>query len=150
MRSIFAAIALPVLIFVCSGIESFPQPSPPPLPNPVLYLIGQEYYSIGGNNFIRYRYGVLNSASYPDAMFAAAPSLPPCGANTNSSRTWVDFFNQSGKRLNGFCALGKSENLNSIWFAGVEGEVPPSWIYIELTDRQTGTKYKSNLAETTN
>jgi len=27
--------------------------------------------------------------------------------------------------------------------------VPPSWVYIELNDRQTNTKYKSNLAETT-
>ena len=28
-------------------------------------------------------------------------------------------------------------------------EVPPSWVYIELNDRKTNTKYKSNLAETT-
>jgi len=28
-------------------------------------------------------------------------------------------------------------------------EVPPSWVYIEMTDRKTNTKYKSNLAETT-
>jgi len=83
-------------------------------------------------------------------MFAPAPTLPPCGANTKSSRTWVDIFDQRGKRLNGFCALGSSEHLNSIWFALPEGELPPSWIYIELNDRQTATKYKSNLAETTN
>jgi hypothetical protein len=36
-----------------------------------------------------------------------------------------------------------------IWFALEEGVVPPSWVYIEMTDRQTGTKYKSNLADTT-
>ena len=28
--------------------------------------------------------------------------------------------------------------------------LPPSWVYIELNDRKTNTKYKSNLAETTN
>jgi hypothetical protein len=83
-------------------------------------------------------------------MFSAAPTLPPCGANTKSSRTWVDIFDQRGKRLNGFCALGSSEHLNSIWFALPEDDLPPSWIYIELNDRQTATKYKSNLAETTN
>jgi hypothetical protein len=27
--------------------------------------------------------------------------------------------------------------------------VPPSWVYIEMKDRKTNTKYKSNLAETT-
>jgi hypothetical protein len=120
------------------------------LPNPVLYFIGQEAYTTNGVNFVRYRYAVSNSAAYPDSMFAAAPNLPPCGSNTKSSRTWVDLFDARGKRLNGFCALGKSEGLNSIWFALPEGEVASSWIYMELNDRQTATKYKSNLAETTN
>ena len=121
-----------------------------PLPNPVLYSTAvPEYFTKGGNNFVRYNYNVENFAAYPDEMFAPAPTLPPCGANTNSSRTWVDVFDQRGKRLNGFCALGKASNLNGIWFALPEDEVPPSWVYIELNDRQTNTKYKSNLADTT-
>lgn len=123
--------------------------SAPVLPNPVLYLNGQEVYTTGGKTFTRYMFGVLNSAEYPTTMFAASPQLPPCGKNTNASRTWVDLYDQSGKRLNGFCALGKPGDLNGIWFALEDGVVPPSWIYIELTDRQTSTKYKSNLAETT-
>jgi hypothetical protein len=116
----------------------------------VLYLLGPESFQQGGKTFIRYRYDVFNKDSYPAAMFAAAPNLPPCGKNTNSSRTWVDLFDQSGKRLNGFCALGKSADLNGIWFALEESVIPPSYIYIEMTDRQTNTKYKSNLADTTN
>jgi len=115
----------------------------------VLYLTTQESFTTGGKNFIRYRYDVLNKADYPAELFAAAPALPACGTNTNSSRTWVDIFDQSGKRLYGFCALSKPEDLGLIWFAMEEGEVPPSWIYIELNDRQTNTKYKSNLADTT-
>jgi hypothetical protein len=150
MKTTFAAMALTIAIFTFQGTECLAQTVPPPLPKPVLYFLGQEYFSTGGKSFVRYRYDVFNSSSYPDAMFAAAPALPPCGANTNSSRTWVDLFDQTGKRLNGFCALRKSENLNGIWFALEEGVIPPSWIYIELNDRQTGTKYKSNLAETTN
>jgi hypothetical protein len=120
-----------------------------PIPNPVLYLTGTEFYSTGGKNFIRYNYDVLNKGAYPAAMFAASPSLPPCGLNANSSRSWVDFFDQSGKRLYGFCSLGDPANLGKIWFAMEEGVVPPSWIYVEINDRQTNTKYKSNLAETT-
>ena len=124
--------------------------APPALPNPVLYYTGvNDYVTTGGKNFIRYRFHVDNFASYPAEMFAAAPALPPCGQNTKASRTWVDFFDQSGKRLNGFCALGKPGDLNSIWFALADDVVPPSWVYIELNDRQTSTKYKSNLAETT-
>ena len=118
------------------------------LPNPVLVFSGQEPFSQGGKQFTRYNYFVFNDTSYPDAMFAAAPALPPCGVNKNSSRTWVDIFDQRGKRLQGFCAFGRGRDLGGIWFSLESGEVPPSWIYIELNDRQTGTKYKSNLAET--
>ena len=118
------------------------------IPNPILYLTGTTPYTTGGNNFIRYSYDVFNKDAYPAAMFAPAPSLPPCGSNTNSSRTWVDFYNQRGQRLYGFCALNSPQALGSIWFALPEGSVPPSYVYIELNDRQTNTKYRSNLADT--
>jgi hypothetical protein len=118
-------------------------------PNPILYITGLEYYSAGGKNWVRHKYDVFNKDQYPAAMFAAAPALPPCGTNTNSSRSWVDFYDSRGKRLYGFCALGSPNDLGSIWFATEEGTVPPSYVYIEITDRQTNTKYKSNLADTT-
>jgi hypothetical protein len=118
------------------------------LPNPVLVLTGTEFYQAGGKNFIRYNYLVFNSSEYPDSLFDAAPNLPPCGKNTKASRTWVDIYDQQGKRIYGFCALGKSGDLNDIWFGLEEGVIPPSWVYIEMTDRTTNTKYKSNLAET--
>ncbi|HXQ74592.1 MAG TPA: hypothetical protein VN844_29070 [Pyrinomonadaceae bacterium] len=121
----------------------------PVLPNPVLWFLGQEYVDIGGKQKTRYRFDVANKTDYPADMFAAAPTLPPCGTNKNASRTWVDIYDQSGKRLQGFCALGKLDDLSEIWFALDRDEVPPSWVYIEFNDRKTNTKYKSNLAETT-
>lgn len=119
------------------------------LPNPILVFIGAEQVERNGKQVTRYIFDVFNRGDYPAEMFAPAPGLPPCGANANASRTWVDLYDQSNKRLNGFCALEHPKNLSGIWF-GLESEsVPPSWIYIEMTDRQTNTKYKSNLAETT-
>ena len=119
-------------------------------PNPILYLIGHEYYTVNGQAFIRYRYDVFNKDQYPAEMFAAAPGLPPCGSNTNSSRSWVDFFNaRTNARIYGFCALGSPNNLGQIWFALPEGQIPPSYVYIKITDRQTNTTYQSNLADTT-
>lgn len=118
-------------------------------PKPALYMMKTEAYSANGKNWIRYRYDVANKAEYPADMFAAAPGLPPCGSNTNASRTWVDFFDSTGKRLYGFCALSKPDDLGKLWFALEEGVLPPSYVYIELNDRQTNTKYKSNLADTT-
>jgi hypothetical protein len=138
---------LPSLILVLIATQNVA--SAPPLPNPVIYLMGTEYFTQGGKDYIRYRYDVFNKESYPDALFAAAPALPPCGTNTKSSRTWVDIYNQQGKRLYGFCAFSKASDLNKLWFALEADVIPPSWIYIELNDRQTNTKYKSNLAETT-
>lgn len=124
-----------------------PAPNQPP-PNPILYLISEEPYSAGGKNWIRKRYDVFNKSSYPAEMFAAAPGLPPCGLNTNSSRSWVHFFDSTGKRLYGFCALSKPADLGIIWVSFEEGTIPPSYVYIEIHDRQTNTKYKSNLADT--
>ncbi len=120
-----------------------------PMPTPVLALLGQEPFQTGGKQFIRYRYFVANAESYPDSLFAQSPNLPPCGANTKAARTWVDFFDKAGKRLNGFCALGNHTDLNGIWFALDAAVVPPSYVHIEMTDRQTNTKVKSNEAETT-
>lgn len=120
-----------------------------PLPNPVLYFMGAEYFQTGGKSYVRYRYAIDNHAVYPDSLFAASPTLPPCGLNTKAARTWVDFYDASGKRLNGFCALGGHNDLMGIWFALEADVIPPSWIYVEFNDRQTATKYKSNLADTT-
>jgi hypothetical protein len=141
----FAILSAGLILAVTAGATSA-QAAPP---NPILYLTGDEYYSAGGKNWVRHRYDVFNKDQYPAAMFAPAPSLPPCGLNTKSSRTWVDFFDSRGKRLYGFCALGSPSDLGSIWFSTEEGVVPPSYVYIEMTDRQTNTKYKSNLADTT-
>lgn len=118
------------------------------VPNPVLYLTFVENYRVNGQNFVRYRYDVFNKSSYTADMFAAAPALPPCGNNHNASRSWVDFYDQSGHRLYGFCALSNPSDLGQIWFSLPEGQVPPSYVYIEITDRQTNTKYRSNLADT--
>lgn len=120
----------------------------PPLPNPILFFIGGEPAVVGGQNIIRYRFNLLNEDAYPAEMFAAAPDLPPCGANTNASRTWVDIYDQRGTRLNSFCALKKPADLDQIWFGMPADKVPPSYVFIEMTDRKTNTKYKSNLAET--
>src|SRR5437660_3466110 len=142
IRSLFLLPSLLVFLFTTHCVVSAPT-----IPNTVIYLMGTEAYQQGGKTFIRYKYDVFNKEDFPAAMFAAAPNLPPCGANTKSSRTWVDIFDSRGKRLYGFCALTKPADLNQIWFALEESVLPPSYVDIEVTDRQTNTKYKSNLAD---
>ncbi|HMH43098.1 MAG TPA: hypothetical protein VK557_06420 [Pyrinomonadaceae bacterium] len=135
---------LAALLFCTQGVVSAPS-----LPNPVLQFTGAETVKQGDKTFNRYHFDVFNKDQFPDEMFAPAPTLPPCGKNTKSSRTWIDIYASNGKRLYGFCALKKSAELNQIYFDLEEGVVPPSYVYIEMNDRQTNTKYKSNLADTT-
>jgi hypothetical protein len=142
-------LMISVCCFVLLLVSSQSVISAPPIPNPVLVFNGQEPYRANGKEYIRYSYFVFNRLDYPAQMFAAAPDLPPCGTNKTSSRTWVDVFDQRGVRLYGFCAFGSPDNLGEVSFHLEAGVVPPSWVYIELNDRKTNTKYKSNLAETT-
>ncbi len=127
-------------------------PSPTPtnsacfanLPNPSVSFNGHEVYEAGGQTWVRYKLEVDNWSSYPDAMFAPAPYLAPCGLNNNSSRTWVKIYDNNGSYVYGFCALGSSSNLTSIWFARGQGVAPPPSVSVSLNDRECGTTYESN------
>lgn len=146
-RKVTALVVCSILMIMAEAAVSNAQTAA--LPIPVAVFMGQEPYQANGRDWIRYRYLIANFEAYPNELFAAAPALPPCGLNKRASRTWVDFFDSRGKRLNGFCALGNHDNLGKLWFAVESGIVPPSWVYIEMTDRATGNKYKSDLVETT-
>ena len=146
-RSQTRALSL-LLVTIVFLLASQKVGSAPPIPKPLLYLTVVEPFDEGEKHFLRYRFDVSNKYLYLPEMFAAAPSLGPCGGNSNASRTWVDIYDQSGNRLSGFCALGKPGDLSQIWFALEQDAIPPSWVYIELIDRQTNTRYKSNLADT--
>lgn len=143
----FLMLSCLVSILLGSAVVSVAQGSAP-IPNPILIFMGQEQYQASGKTFIRYRYAVFNHEVFPNTLFAASPTLPPCGTNTRAARTWIDLFDSRGKRLYGFCALGSNQDLGKLWFALEEGVIPPSYVYIEMNDRQTQTKYKSNLADT--
>ena len=119
------------------------------IPAPLLVLTGQESIEANNKQYQRYHFEIFNRADFPEEMFSQAPDLPACGSNKNASRTWVDIYKLNGERLNGFCAITDRAGLKDIWFAMESGVVPPSWVYIELLDRRTNVKYKSNLAETT-
>jgi hypothetical protein len=111
------------------------------LPNPVLAL--KNFDPEPGST--TYNLTVTNRAVYPNTLFNASPNLPPCGANTSASRTWVDIYNgATNEFIFGFCSLGSSADLDGIWFAVPTGNSPPPSVYIRMTDRLTGNVYQSN------
>ncbi|HST36672.1 MAG TPA: hypothetical protein VLK25_08600, partial [Allosphingosinicella sp.] len=70
-----AAFAAAITLSIAAG-PSVAQGPRNTLPNPVLYMTGQEYYSVNGTSFVRYQFDVLNKDQYPAAMCAAAAGLP--------------------------------------------------------------------------
>src|SRR5207247_5308042 len=82
-------IGLVLIMLATQSVATAPLLSPPPLPNPVLYMTGQEVYQVSGTQYTRYRYDVLNKGDYPAAVFASVPPPPPCGHHTTTSPTWV-------------------------------------------------------------
>ncbi len=114
------------------------------LPAPQLVFLGTEQYDNDGYRGTRYLLSVTNRSEYPVELFAPAPDLPPCGLNTNASRTWVEIYEAGGRRLYGFCALSDPEHMDGLWFGVPEGTVPPSAVYITLEDRLLGLTYTSN------
>ncbi len=115
------------------------------LPDPTLVFTGTETWVGNGNEFTRYLFAVDNRAVFPDELFSRAPSLPPCGANNNASRTWVDIYDGNGIRVYGFCNFSTFESLGSISFSLPKGEAPPASVYITLTDRLLSVIYTSNI-----
>ncbi len=105
------------------------------LPDPV---ISYDYTDASGRVYIP----VTNWADFPDEIFIAAPDLPACGLNTNSSRAWVDIYDaDTDTKIYGFCALGDNEDLQDIWFLPDE---PNGNVYIIINDRKCEKTYKSN------
>ena len=120
------------------------------MPVPVLHFDGTENYTIGAEHWVRYKLSVVNRASYPASLFVVSPRLPPCGANPNASRTWVDIFNGSSPypRIYGFCAFSSSDDLGHLWFAVKAGLNPPRLVFIKITDRLQHEVRASNRVAT--
>lgn len=117
---------------------------PRTLPKPVLAFTGV-ILSEKLTGPKRHKLAVTNHAAYPNAMFAPAPNLPPCGQNTNASRTWVNIYDATTKSyIHGFCALRSSGELVNLWFDVRHGEARPSQVYVVMDDRQANKQYISD------
>ncbi len=143
MRSL-KILAAAVLMIAGAAVQAFA------MPTPVLHFDGIENYTIGAQHWVRYKLSVVNRAAFPAYLFTPAPYLPPCGANQNSARAWVDVM--AGRppygRIYGFCALGSSNDLGQLWFAVEQGQNPPSLVFIKITDRRTHEVRASNRVAT--
>jgi len=114
------------------------------LPTPKLAYTGKENYTVRGVDFIRYKLEVINRDDYPASLFKPAPTLPPCGLNKNSTRTWIKIYNIDGSYIYGFCALSSPSDMKGLWFAVARGTKPPKSVYLTMDDRACNKTLKSN------
>lgn len=139
--------SLTIIIFLFSLNLIAQTPCEQEYPDPQLSFSEIESYEVNGVLWKRYRIPVTNYSDYDEAFFIASPNLPPCGANENSSRSWVKIYDQEDNYLYGFCALSNGEDLQSIWFAIPEEDCPSEAVYVVLEDRLCEELYTSNLVE---
>lgn len=86
---------------------------------------------------------VVNWQAYPDALFRKAPDLPPCGANPNASRAWVDIYDAgTNRRMYGYCTLAAAGDLATLAFTPTR---PRGRVYVVIKDRGSDKTYKSNV-----
>src|SRR5688500_11924480 len=105
MPRLVAITTFVTLLLVASGAmtQDLPRAS---LPRPEVAVQGPEHYEVRGSDFMRYSLPVTNWREFSTKLFDSAPDLPPCGNNTNASRTWVHIHDASDdRRLYGFCAF---------------------------------------------
>lgn len=121
---------------------------PVPIPAPVIKFIGQTTSTKDGKTWVFYSYELVNRNAFPAVFWTPAPSLPPCGSNSNASRAWVDIYDGSGKRLYGYCAEKSTAQFQRFGFTLEAGTMPPPTVYVTITDRFTGRVFKSNEAPT--
>lgn len=129
-------------IFAVEPVDSDP---PIRIPAPELTFLGTENYTANNRQWVRYNLSITNWAQFPDELFASAPNLPPCGSNTNASRTWVYIYNaRDDAYIYGYCVFSSSQKLQSFSFSIAQGALPPQAVYIVLIDRQENVDYRSN------
>jgi parallel beta-helix repeat protein len=113
----------------------------PGLPSPRISPTGSQL--VVGTTLREYSIRMNNSSLYPAQLFDPAPYLPPCGLNTNSSRTWVDIYREDGGYLYGYCGAGIQTLLQNMLVRLPADQDPPR-VYVKLTDRRCGIAYTSN------
>ena len=129
-----------VLVLLALSITAIGQNSP----KPKIRLVAVTDTVNLGQAFKTYEIEVRNRSKYSDDLFIAAPALPPCGKNANSSRTWIHIYNERGVRFYGWCSIDVSDQLASLKFNISEGDPQPKKLFIDIVDRAELRVLRSN------
>jgi hypothetical protein len=116
---------------------------------PKLRLRGAEAYHVGGSvpkDFHKVIFTFLNWDKIPAQWFQPAPDSPvlppnPCRQQYTPTRMFLILHSEDGK-LKQCRSLTSKEDF---YFLLEKGKPIPEFVYVEVTDRTNGLKFKSNL-----
>lgn len=114
------------------------------MPKPKLKLVGVTDGMNNGFAVKVYELEVVNRVEISDEFFIAAPALPPCGTNADSSRTWINLYDEKSVRIYGWCTIRTNGELASLRFMMRAADNPPKKLFIDLMDRAEGVILRSN------
>ena len=120
------------------------------LPKPDLRFVNARDVVISEKRFRMYEIEVVNRAEFLNELFVPAPDLPPCGRNTNASRTWIEFFNEKGDRIYGHCAINSNEKLKAVMFMVPAEAKQPAKVFVDFNDRRENNTVRSNTVDVEN
>jgi hypothetical protein len=112
---------------------------------PKLALMGAESEVYQGKKYTLTTLTITNWAEFSAGLFKSAPELPACGGNRAASRTWLTIHRQdTGAYIYGFCAIASPSDLKEFSYAIPADLLPPTEVFVRLTDRKTNTTFQSN------
>jgi hypothetical protein len=116
-------------------------------PLPKLALLGAESYTRSGKKYHRIVMSVTNWDKYSARMFeiAPAPVLPPNPCANRKVRITAAVFSETGAPMTKCMSFSSPGSMQSFSFLVEKGAVIPKFVYLVLTDAQTGGAYRSNL-----
>ena len=121
------------------------------MPNPKLRFIrAKDVVLDSGMRFRMYEIEVVNRAEFPNELFVMAPDLPPCGRNTNASRTLITVYNEKGDRIFGHCAVNSNEKLKALMIMVAADAKQPTKVFVDFNDRQENKTVRSNTIDVEN
>lgn len=132
-----ANIAFVILMFAAAAIGQ-------DLPKPEIHLVGVTDEVNNGHAVRVYEIEVVNRYEFDNALFVAAPVLPPCGRTANASRTWLNIYRDKSVRFYGWCGINANNELASLKFILPADREQPKKIFIDFVDRAEGKFVRSN------
>jgi len=151
-NKILVALSLTILCLAGSAQAQIANPYPPlsrqvAAPIPKLALLGAVGVTKGRTQYHKVTLTVTNRDKFSQQMFdiPEISKLPPNPCAASKTRIVAAVYSDLGKPLSKCSPISARDSLGEIAFLILKGSAIPNYVYLVLSDLQTGAAYRSNL-----